>query len=115
VVCDQQRGPGRGQHAADVETDAEQPQGLAREITRKLSIPTIGIGAGSHCDGQILVSDDMLGLCDGPPLKFVKRYADLRPAMLKAAQAYCREVQSGAFPAPEHEFADAPKSDKLSA
>ena len=91
------------------------PQGLAREITRKLSIPTIGIGAGSHCDGQILVSDDMLGLSEGPALKFVKRFADLRPAMLKAAQAYCREVQSGAFPSAEHEFADAPKSDKLSA
>jgi 3-methyl-2-oxobutanoate hydroxymethyltransferase len=91
------------------------PPALAREITRKLSIPTIGIGAGSHCDGQILVSDDMLGLSEGASLKFVKRYADLRPQMLKAVSAYCREVQTGSFPSAEHEFADAPKSDKLSA
>ncbi len=91
------------------------PPSLAKEITRKLSIPTIGIGAGSHCDGQILVVDDMLGATEGPALKFVKRYADLRPTMLKAVSSYCREVQSGAFPAAEHEFADAPKSDKLSA
>jgi len=91
------------------------PPSLAKEITRKLSIPTIGIGAGAHCDGQILVVDDMLGLSDGPPLKFVKRYADARPLMVKAVQSYCREVQTGAFPGPEHTFADSPKSDRLSA
>jgi 3-methyl-2-oxobutanoate hydroxymethyltransferase len=79
---------------------------LAREITRKLSIPTIGIGAGPHCDGQILVVDDMLGISEGPGLKFVKRYADLRPVMLKAVSSFCREVKDGAFPAPEHEFAE---------
>ncbi|MBI3551499.1 MAG: 3-methyl-2-oxobutanoate hydroxymethyltransferase [Elusimicrobia bacterium] len=91
------------------------PPALAKEITRKLSIPTIGIGAGPHCDGQILVVDDMLGLSDGAPLKFVKRYADSRASMLKAVQAYCREVQAGSFPSAEHTFADAPKaSDKLS-
>lgn len=82
------------------------PSALAKEITRKLSIPTIGIGAGPHCDGQILVSDDMLGLSEESSLRFVKRYADLRPAMLKAAQSYCREVRDGAFPAAEHEFAE---------
>ncbi|OGR83194.1 MAG: 3-methyl-2-oxobutanoate hydroxymethyltransferase [Elusimicrobia bacterium RIFCSPHIGHO2_02_FULL_57_9] len=82
------------------------PPTLAREITRKLSIPTIGIGAGSHCDGQILVLDDMLGLSDGPELKFVKRYADLRRAALAAVAAYAREVRDGSFPAAEHEFAD---------
>ncbi|MBI4376674.1 MAG: 3-methyl-2-oxobutanoate hydroxymethyltransferase [Elusimicrobia bacterium] len=80
------------------------PPELAREVTRKLSIPTIGIGAGAHCDGQILVLDDMLGLGDSPPLKFVKRYAELRPAMLKAVSSYCREVRDGAFPAAEHAF-----------
>ncbi len=80
------------------------PSQLAAEITRRLSIPTIGIGAGARCDGQVLVSDDMLGLSEGAPLKFVKRYADLRPAMLKAVASYCREVRDGSFPAAEHEF-----------
>lgn len=80
------------------------PPALAREITRKLSIPTIGIGAGTNCDGQVLVIDDMLGLSEGPGLKFVKRYADLRPAITKAVSAYCREVREGSFPAAEHEF-----------
>ncbi|MEK7859243.1 MAG: 3-methyl-2-oxobutanoate hydroxymethyltransferase [Elusimicrobiota bacterium] len=82
------------------------PSALAKEVTRKLSIPTIGIGAGAHCDGQVLVSDDMLGMTDGAYLKFVKRYADLRPAMLKAVSSYCREVREGAFPGAEHEFKD---------
>ena len=82
------------------------PAKLAQGITRKLAIPTIGIGAGSHCDGQVLVLDDMLGLSEGPNLKFVKRYADLRPAMMKAVEAFRREVKEGAFPSPEHEFAD---------
>lgn len=82
------------------------PAALAREITRKLSIPTIGIGAGSHCDGQVLVTDDMLGLSEGPALTFVKRYAELRPAALKAVSAFCREVREGGFPSPEHEFAE---------
>ncbi len=84
------------------------PSELAREITRKLSIPTIGIGAGPHCDGQVLVTDDLLGLSEGS-LKFVKRYAELRPTVLKAFGSFCREVREGAFPAPEHEFADALK------
>ena len=91
------------------------PTGLAREITRKLTVPTIGTGAGAHCDGQVLVSDDLWGMGEGPALKFVKRYAELRPQMLKAAQAYCGEVKSGAFPSSEHEFSDAPKPDRLSA
>jgi 3-methyl-2-oxobutanoate hydroxymethyltransferase len=81
------------------------PSDLAREITRKIRIPTIGIGAGPHCDGQVLVVDDMLGLTEGPALKFVKRYADLRPAALKAVSAFCKEVRDGAFPAADHEFA----------
>ncbi len=79
------------------------PSDLAREITRRLAIPTIGIGAGPHCDGQILVSDDVLGLSE-TPLKFVRRYADLRTAAAKALAAYCEDVRGSRFPAPEHEF-----------
>jgi 3-methyl-2-oxobutanoate hydroxymethyltransferase len=85
------------------------PAKLAGEITRKIGIPTIGIGAGSECDGQILVSDDMLGMTEAS-LKFVKRYAELRPQMLKAVSAYCKEVRDGAFPDAEHSFAEAAKT-----
>ena len=80
------------------------PAELAKEITKRLQIPTIGIGAGPHCDGQVLVSDDMLGLSETGPTKFVKRYADLRTASLKAIGEYCREVRDGSFPGPEHSF-----------
>jgi 3-methyl-2-oxobutanoate hydroxymethyltransferase len=80
------------------------PADLAKEITKRLQIPTIGIGAGPHCDGQVLVSDDMLGLTESGPTKFVKRYADLRAQSLKAIGEYCREVRDGAFPGPEHSF-----------
>ncbi|MDO8756720.1 MAG: 3-methyl-2-oxobutanoate hydroxymethyltransferase [Elusimicrobiota bacterium] len=80
------------------------PSDLAKEITKRLQIPTIGIGAGPHCDGQVLVSDDMLGLSEAGPTKFVKRYADLRGESLKAIGDYCREVRDGAFPGPEHSF-----------
>ena len=85
------------------------PPKLAGEITRKVGIPTIGIGAGPETDGQILVVDDMLGMTE-QSLKFVKRYAELRPQMSKAVAAYCREVREGAFPAAEHSFAEAAKS-----
>ncbi len=80
------------------------PADLAKEITKRLQIPTIGIGAGPHCDGQVLVSDDMLGLSESGPTKFVKRYADLRAQSLKAIGDYCREVRDGSFPGPEHSF-----------
>jgi 3-methyl-2-oxobutanoate hydroxymethyltransferase len=80
------------------------PADLAKEITKRLQIPTIGIGAGPHCDGQVLVSDDMLGLTEAGPTKFVKRYADLRAQSLKAIGDYCREVRDGSFPGPEHSF-----------
>ena len=80
------------------------PADLAQEITKRLQIPTIGIGAGPHCDGQVLVSDDMLGLSEAGPTKFVKRYADLRAQSLKAMGDYCREVRDGSFPGPEHSF-----------
>ncbi|MDP3541528.1 MAG: 3-methyl-2-oxobutanoate hydroxymethyltransferase [Elusimicrobiota bacterium] len=80
------------------------PADLAKEITKRLQIPTIGIGAGPHCDGQVLVSDDMLGLTESGPTKFVKRYADMRSLSLKAIGDYCREVRDGSFPGPEHSF-----------
>ncbi len=80
------------------------PADLAKEVTKRLSIPTIGIGAGPHCDGQVLVSDDMLGLSEAGPTKFVKRYADLRAQSLSAISDYCREVRDGSFPGPEHSF-----------
>ena len=80
------------------------PAELARSVTAALKIPTIGIGAGAGCDGQILVSYDMLGLFDELRPRFVKQYADLGPAIVRAAEAYCREVRDGSFPGPEHGF-----------
>jgi 3-methyl-2-oxobutanoate hydroxymethyltransferase len=78
------------------------PQKVAQTITAELGIPTIGIGAGPHCDGQVLVSCDMLGLTSGFEPKFLKRYADLKSTVLAATQKYIREVGEGDFPAPEH-------------
>lgn len=82
------------------------PVGLAARITTELSIPTIGIGAGVRCDGQVLVVDDMLGLFTDFRPKFVKRYAELGKIADEAIAAYAAEVRSGAFPAAEHSFAD---------
>ena len=82
------------------------PMGLAGKITAALSIPTIGIGAGKDCDGQVLVVDDMLGLFTDFRPKFVKRYAELGQAADAAISAYAAEVRSGAFPAEEHSFPD---------
>ncbi len=79
------------------------PRGLASEITAKLSIPTIGIGAGPDCDGQVLVLHDVLGITD-LRLTFTKQYADLRSAALQATAAYVAEVRSGAWPDDEHSF-----------
>ena len=80
------------------------PLDLAQEITRRLSIPTIGIGAGMHCDGQVLVVHDMLGLFDMYTPKFVKRYADLKSAISEAVRNYNAEVREGKFPDEEHSF-----------
>lgn len=82
------------------------PEGLAARITQSLSIPTIGIGAGLHCDGQILVVDDMLGLFTDFRPKFVKRYADLGRTADEAIADYANEVRKRSFPAPEHAFPD---------
>ena len=80
------------------------PSELARVITGQLSIPTIGIGAGPHCDGQVLVVNDLLGLDSAFKPKFVKRYAELGGSVAGALEAYVREVHDGAFPAEEHVF-----------
>jgi 3-methyl-2-oxobutanoate hydroxymethyltransferase len=77
------------------------PADLAGDITRKLAIPTIGIGAGPACDGQVLVMHDLLGLNDWTP-SFVKQYADLGAAAARAARAYAEDVAGGKFPAEEH-------------
>ena len=84
------------------------PGALAGEITRAVTIPTIGIGAGPDCDGQVLVVDDMLGLFTAFRPKFVKRYADLGVEADRAIAAYAAEVRARAFPAPEHVFGDEP-------
>ena len=78
------------------------PPDIAQKITNALKIPTIGIGAGPHCDGQVLVIHDLLGLRDGHVAKFVKKYADIRTQAADAVKAYVSEVQSGSFPAKEH-------------
>ncbi len=78
------------------------PQSLAQAITDEVNIPTIGIGAGPHCDGQVLVSNDMLGLTDGFQPKFLKRYLDLHDQVVDATRTYISEVHSGDFPAAEH-------------
>jgi 3-methyl-2-oxobutanoate hydroxymethyltransferase len=80
------------------------PLDLAAEITNQLTIPTIGIGAGPHCDGQILVLHDVLGLCDRLAPKFAKRYANLWQAAGDAVRTYVRDVSTGAFPSDEHSF-----------
>lgn len=80
------------------------PADLAKRVTAELSIPTIGIGAGPHCDAQVLVWTDMAGLTRGRPLTFVKRYADLRGVLTEATRAYADDVREGRFPGLEHSF-----------
>ncbi|HWY85696.1 MAG TPA: 3-methyl-2-oxobutanoate hydroxymethyltransferase [Gemmataceae bacterium] len=80
------------------------PATTAAKITQALKVPTIGIGAGAGCDGQVLVAHDMLGLFDDFRPRFVKQFAELGPTILRAAENYCREVREGTFPGPEHSF-----------
>jgi len=80
------------------------PLSLAKKITGELSIPTIGIGAGPYCDGQVLVLHDVLGLFERFVPKFVKRYANLEEAALKAIREYKEDVQKGTFPSEEQSF-----------
>ncbi len=109
---------GRGDAAERVLRDAEAvqeagafgvvmemvPGDVAAEITRKLQISTIGIGAGKECDGQVLVWQDAFGLRTGRMPRFVKQYADLRSVLLDAAKTYDTEVKAGEFPGPDHTF-----------
>lgn len=81
------------------------PSSLGKLITESLSIPTIGIGAGADCSGQVLVLQDMLGISPGKPPKFVKNFLDGHTSIEAAVKAYVREVKSGKFPGPEHSFA----------
>jgi 3-methyl-2-oxobutanoate hydroxymethyltransferase len=80
------------------------PSGLAKQITGALKIPTIGIGAGKDCDGQVLVVHDILGLFDKFIPKFVKKYANLGPQITEAVKKYIEEVRSSDFPGPEHSY-----------
>ena len=80
------------------------PEDIAKEITENLTIPTIGIGAGAHCDGQVLVINDMLGLFDKFIPKFVKQYSNLKNHADNAIKNFIDEVKKGKFPAKEHSF-----------
>jgi 3-methyl-2-oxobutanoate hydroxymethyltransferase len=80
------------------------PAPVAARITQELSVPTIGIGAGAECDGQVLVWHDLLGLYAGHSPRFVKRYADLAGEIQRALEAYSGEVRSGAFPEEQHTY-----------
>ncbi len=77
---------------------------IAAEVTRNLSIPTIGIGAGPECDGQVLVLHDLLGLGTEPAPKFARAYANLAQTIREAVQQYCQDVQQGRYPGPEHSY-----------
>ncbi|GAG53869.1 unnamed protein product [marine sediment metagenome] len=80
------------------------PTNLAKQITEIISIPTIGIGAGPHCDGQILVLHDMIGLFENFTPKFVKKYAHIGDEIRKAVQQYKQEVKEGVYPDKKHSF-----------
>lgn len=80
------------------------PGALAQKITESLSVPTIGIGAGKYCDGQVLVIYDALGMTKGHVAKFVKKFANLEPLIHEALLEYKREVEEGTFPGPEHTY-----------
>lgn len=109
---------GRGETAERVLRDAEAiqaagafavvmemvPGDVAAQVTQQLVIPTIGIGAGAGCDGQVLVWQDAFGLRTGRMAKFVKQYADLHATLLQAAKDFDADVKAGTFPGPEHTF-----------
>jgi 3-methyl-2-oxobutanoate hydroxymethyltransferase len=82
------------------------PSSVAGRVTKELTIPTISVGAGPECDGQLLVWTDWAGFTTGRIPKFVKRYADIGATLHEAARQFREDVESGAYPAPEHEYAD---------
>jgi 3-methyl-2-oxobutanoate hydroxymethyltransferase len=110
----QGRGDGAEQVLADARAVADAgafavvlemvPADVAARVTAELAVPTVGIGAGPDCDAQVLVWPDMAGLNGGRVPRFVKKYADLRGELMRAAQEYAAEVRSGEFPGPEHSF-----------
>ena len=81
------------------------PAGVAKRVTESLRIPTIGIGAGPHCDAQVLVINDLLGLWGGRYPKYVKKFADLRPLVADAVNSFVEQVESGAYPDEAHSYA----------
>jgi 3-methyl-2-oxobutanoate hydroxymethyltransferase len=87
------------------------PRGVAKWVTESVSVPTIGIGAGPECDGQVLVCYDLLGLFQGFVPRFVKRYAELGETVTAAVRSYVEEVRAGRFPEDRHSFADAPRAE----
>ncbi|MBI3451107.1 MAG: 3-methyl-2-oxobutanoate hydroxymethyltransferase [Acidobacteria bacterium] len=88
------------------------PGEAARLVTQSTALPTIGIGAGPHCDGQILVVNDLLGLNGEDVPRFVRRYADLRTAAVEAVRAYAADVAAGRFPAEEESYGPGPRGSK---
>ena len=109
---------GRGETAAQIIADAKaleaagvfsivlevMPAQLSAQITKELRIPTIGIGAGSQTDAQVIVWQDLLGLTPGKPAKFVKQYADLHTVITAASSAWAKDVVSGAYPDQDHSY-----------
>lgn len=103
VAADAQALAGAGAFAVVLE---KVPEALGARITAEIAVPTIGIGAGAGCDGQVLVIDDILGIFEDFRPKFVKRYAELGRTADAAIAAYAAEVRAGTFPGPEHIFGD---------
>jgi 3-methyl-2-oxobutanoate hydroxymethyltransferase len=111
---------GRGEGAAQLLADAHAveeagafavvlemvPSAVAAQVTEELTIPTISVGAGPHCDGQLLVWSDWAGFNRGRIPRFVRKYADIGETLLAAAEEFRHDVESGAYPAPEHEYND---------
>jgi 3-methyl-2-oxobutanoate hydroxymethyltransferase len=101
LLADAQAAAGAGAFAIVLECI---PSDIARRITAEVRVPTIGIGAGSDCDGQVLVINDLLGLASDYAPRFVKKYADLQTVISQAVTQYRDEVRSGEFPGPEQSF-----------
>ena len=80
------------------------PSAVAQRVTEAVSIPTVSVGAGPHCDGQLLVWTDWAGLTTGRIPRFVKQYANLAGVLREAAEKFCADVASGEYPAAEHEY-----------
>ena len=87
------------------------PRELGAEMTRALTIPTIGIGAGVDCDGQVLVLHDLIGLSFGKPAKFVRRYAEVGETIRRAVASFGEDVRAGRYPSPDETYAAAPPAD----